>query len=338
MRLLFATMFGHLPEMVGGQQTTIDELAQALQRRGVDVAVLCASHEAAARGHACDYRIFRVADPASALAAVTAGFRPDAIVVQSGHGVVRLLVAALDTGVPTAVYLHNVEESELGGVLLPDPGIRYLANSSFTAARWHAAFGLDCVIVPPYVEPARYETATTRDRVLFVNPTVHKGVEHVFRLAAARSAIPFAIVESWALDPMWRRFCLERAARLANLEWLPVTDDMRALYARTRVLLMPSVWEEAYGRSVVEAQLSGIPALASTRGNLIDTVGPGGLTVDLHAPLDAWTAALDRLWTDEGGRLAAAARAHARRTEIDPQHILERFMAVVTRHIEGRGA
>jgi glycosyltransferase involved in cell wall biosynthesis len=338
MRLLFATTFGHLPELVGGLQTTTDELAHALQRRGIEVAVLCATLEpvsAAPRSdRVCAYQTVRVADPVGALPAVAAALQPDAIVVQTGPSLTKLMVAALDSGLPTAVYLHNVEHAELGGTLLPDPIILYLANSRFTAARWRAAFGIDSHVVPPYVEPDLYLTDTTRERILFINPTMQKGVELFFRIAAARPALPFAAVESWTLDSTWRRFCAERAARLGNIDWLLPTRDMRALYGRARLLLMPSLWEESYGRSVVEVQLSGIPVLASTRGNLIDTVGAGGITVDLHAPLDDWLVALDILWSAAAaeGACSAAARAHAGRAEAAPDVIVERFVDLLSRH------
>jgi glycosyltransferase involved in cell wall biosynthesis len=338
MRLLFATTLGHLPEMVGGMQTTTDQLACALLGRGVELAVLCTTRTPFAAAVATGYRTFRVADPTGALPAVAAGFRPDVVVVQSGPDLSRLLVAALGTALPVAVYLHNVEESELGGVLLPDPGILYVANSPFTAARWRAAFGLSCEVVPPCVEPARYLVDRTGDRILFTNPTVQKGVELFFRIAAARPGLGFTVVESWVLDPHWRRFCQERAARLGNVEWCAPSPDMRALYGRTRVLLMPSLWEEAYGRSVLEAQLSGIPALASTRGNLVETVGGGGLTVDPHAPLETWLRALEVLVEDRDGGFAAAARCHARRPDADPGRITDRFLMLMTGHARARPA
>jgi len=340
-RLLFATTFGHLPELVGGLQTTTDELARALQRRGVEVALLCRAdpNSLPPSADSCPYRVIRAPDPVAAVSGVAATLEPSAIVVQTGHNMVRQLVAALDSKRPVLVYLHNVEQAELGGVLLPDPEIAYLANSRFTAARWHAAYGLECDVVPPYVEPAAYVVETTRERILFVNPTMHKGVELFFQMARERPALPFDAVESWTLDPVWRRFCQERAERLGNVAWHAPQRDMRALYATTRVLLMPSLWEETYGRCVHEAQLSGIPVLASSRGNLVDTVGAGGLTVDLHAPLGAWLAALDALWQAGAGEgaLSAAARAHAARPEVDPAAVLDRFMAAVMRHVAACG-
>src|SRR2546421_11531145 len=77
MRLLFATTFGHLPELIGGLQTTTDELAHALQRRAIDVAVLCGAIEddaaAPVSDRVCGYQVVRAPDPAAAL---PAGFRP----------------------------------------------------------------------------------------------------------------------------------------------------------------------------------------------------------------------------------------------------------------------
>lgn len=70
------------------------------------------------------------------------------------------------------------------------------------------------------------------------------------------------------------------------------TRDMRAVYTRARTLLMPSLWEESYGRTVVEAQISGIPVVASKRGALPEVMGAGGLLVDAHAPISEWERAL----------------------------------------------
>src|SRR5262249_21620774 len=58
------------------------------------------------------------------------------------------------------------------------------------------------------------------------------------------------------------------------------TDDMRTVYCDTRILLVPSQWEdETWGRVVSEAQLSGIPVITSDRGGLPESVGPGGIVL-----------------------------------------------------------
>lgn len=341
MRVLFASVYPHLPEVIGGLQTTTDDLCAALIGMGAQVAVLCGLREHAAPGsHSrsqCDeqlgYPVFRVANPVHDLALLAASWNPSIIVVQSGTTLLPMVVSALETGKPTAVYLHNVETHQLGGTLVPDPAILYLSNSEFTAQRWRALCGISSIVVPPLVLPERYFVKARGNRVLFVNPTPIKGVQIMFALAAACPDIPFLVSESWGLDPHWRAYCLQRAASLPNIEWRAPTRDMRTVYAQTRTLLMPSLWEEAYGRTVVEAQINAIPVVASARGALPDTVGAGGILVDAHAPISQWEDALRLAYTPSPAfdQLSEHARHQAFHTAASPV-ILERFAAALAGH------
>jgi glycosyltransferase involved in cell wall biosynthesis len=341
MRVLFASVYPHLPDIVGGLQTTTDDLCTALVAMGAQAAVLCGlSEHGTTPGHAhsrrddtLGYPVFRVSNPTRHLAVLAASWDPSIIVVQSGTTLVPMLISALDTGKPTAVYLHNVETHQLGGTLVPDPSILYLANSEFTAQRWRALCGLHCVVAPPLVLPERYFVPQRGDRVLFVNPTQIKGVEIMFALAAACPDIPFLVTESWGLNPSWRAHCLQRARLLPNIEWQAPTRDMRTVYARARTLLMPSLWEEAYGRTVVEAQINGIPVVASNRGALPESVGAGGLLVEAHAPISDWEQALRQAYmpSDTYDALSAQARQQAYHSAASPI-LLSRFVSAIAAH------
>lgn len=314
MRVLFVSDHPHLPATKGGLQTTTHELCLAIAVAGAEAAVLCglsADHEAAAgqsvsSDSGLGYLCLRAPSAQQALPLVAAAWQPDVIVVQSGNTLARMVLASLDTGRPTAVYLHNVEVHRLGGTLIADPQLLYLANSHFTAQRWRALCGLPCAVVPPVIQADSYLAASRGDKVLFVNPVPVKGVELMFALAAACPDIAFLVVESWPIEPAWRDCCLRRAQALGNVEWMAPVDDMRPVYARCRLLLMPSVWEESFGRTAVEAQLNGMPVLASNRGALPEVVGGAGLVLEPHAPLAQWEQALRRLLTglDEFSRVA----------------------------------
>ncbi|QTN30089.1 glycosyltransferase [Rhodoferax sp. AJA081-3] len=342
MRVLFASVYPHLPEVIGGLQTTTDDLCTALIGMGAQVAVLCGLREHAVPGSStrsqCDeqlgYPVFRVANPIQDLALVAASWGPSIIVVQSGTTLLPMVVSALETGKATAVYLHNVETHQLGGTLVPDPTVLYLSNSEFTAQRWRVLCGINSVVVPPLVLPERYFVNNTQgDRVLFVNPTPIKGVEIMFALAAACPDIPFLVSESWGLDPQWRAYCLQRASNLPNIEWCTPTLDMRTVYVRARTLLMPSLWEESYGRTVVEAQINGIPVVASTRGALPYTMGLGGILVDAHAPISDWVQALRLAYMPSPAfdQLRERARHQAFQTAASPV-ILGRFVTALAGH------
>src|SRR5262249_51883689 len=82
--------------------------------------------------------------------------------------------------------------------------------------------------------------------------------------------------------------------RFAWHDNLPVADalDTRDLLARSRLVLVPSQWEEPFGRIAVEAMANGIPVLASWTGGLRETVGYTALAVRRFRDPDAWDAAL----------------------------------------------
>ncbi len=69
----------------------------------------------------------------------------------------------------------------------------------------------------------------------------------------------------------------EAGTQARNITTMSFTPDPRdfypALFANTKLLLMPSLWNESFGLVAVEAMLNGIPVLASNRGALPETIG-----------------------------------------------------------------
>lgn len=82
------------------------------------------------------------------------------------------------------------------------------------------------------------------------------------------------------------------------------------------VFVQPSIGEEAFGISVVEAMACGLPVLASDNGGMREIVLSGS-TGQLLPPgkVAAWRAALGHLLADDGARLAAGAAARSRATD-----------------------
>lgn len=277
---------------------------------GVEAAVVCCQLPSVApavrvvQDTSAGYRVMRCQAVAAEIFAIVAGFDPDVIVVQSGPGWVRLLAQCQASLRPVAMYLHNVEPALQGGVLVRDNDTLFIANSNFCAQRWHALAGINCCVATPLIDPDRYQVNGLDDanKVLFVNPVAIKGVERVIALVQACEDIIFLILESWQLETRQRTHYQQQLAHCSNAKWQTPMLDMRPVYAQTRVLLMPSVWEEAFGRTVVEAQLNGIPALASQRGGLPEAVGLGGLTLPLDADLDTWKQALYALYLPSAER------------------------------------
>jgi glycosyltransferase involved in cell wall biosynthesis len=192
-------------------------------------------------------------------------------------------------------------------------------------------------VVPPVFRRTDYATRVTGAMVTFINPVAVKGVDLALQIAALCPQIPFAFVRGWPLGVTQEARLKRKIRRLGNVVLLDRRTDMRTIYRDTRILLVPSQWEdETWGRVVSEAQFSGIPVVASDRGGLPEVVGPGGLILGHDAPAALWAEAVTRLWSDPPhyARLSQAALAHSTRSDLDPEkqvstliHTLQRFLS-----------
>ena len=159
-------------------------------------------------------------------------------------------------------------------------------------------------------------------------PGSDKGVDIVLGLARACPDIPFEMVRGWTLDARDEAALARGLEGLSNVTVLPPTNDMREVYARSRVVLAPSRWNEAFGRIAAEAHVNAIPVLASTRGGLPEAVGEGGRVVDPDGPISGWVTALRQLWDDPDAyaRASDAARVHAARPAMTPDLQIDAFL------------
>ena len=116
---------------------------------------------------------------------------------------------------------------------------------------------------------------------------------------------------------------------LPNVTWRKPTLDMSDIYGGTRIVLVPSQWEETWGRVVTEAHAAGIPVLARAYAGLPESVGPGGVLVEADAPIEAWIRALRQMWDDEAyyETLVARTREFSARAEATPAYLAGKLIA-----------
>lgn len=134
------------------------------------------------------------------------------------------------------------------------------------------AWGWDgpSIVVHPYIDPAEYAT-TPGDSVTLVNLAPHKGGELFGRLARVMPERPFLGVRGG--------YGAQQGVNGRNVTVLGQTANMRDdVYARTRVLLMPSEYE-TWGMVGVEAMASGIPVIAHPTPGLRESLAGAGIFV-----------------------------------------------------------
>ncbi|GAB4213036.1 MAG: hypothetical protein OHK0022_49610 [Roseiflexaceae bacterium] len=139
--------------------------------------------------------------------------------------------------------------------------------SEYVRAYLHRWAGLEAEVFrfPVYGDgPFPFLARFDQGAITMINPALIKGITITLELARLLPALPFAAVPTWATSPDDRA----ALAALPNMQILDPFEQIDELFARTRVLLVPSLWGESFGQIVVEAMLRGIPVLASRVGGL----------------------------------------------------------------------
>jgi len=222
-------------------------------------------------------------------------FAPDILFTYGGTPEdVRRRRRARRQGVRVVFGLRNFGYLQPGGL---DETDAVLAANQFVADRYREVLGIECSALPV---PLEMEDVLAPERqpifVTMINPSREKGLMVFARIAdevcRRRPTIAILVVESrgtagnLAAAGQAGGFDLLRHENILVTGTVPLPKD---IYAGTRVLLAPSVWDAA-GRVVAEAVVNGVPPIVSDRGGLAETANGGGFVVPIPAEVTVETA------------------------------------------------
>lgn len=204
-------------------------------------------------------------------------FHPDIVILSTDDRGQVLLETALEADVGRVVYLCRTTLALPFGpecafpsqekTALLERADAVVGVSEYVARYIREHSGISAVALPislleggPWRQVGRFEN----EFITLVNPCAVKGISIFLALADRFPGLRFAAVPTWGTTAEDR---LELSRR-SNVTLLDPVDDIEELLARTRVLLVPSLWAEARSRIVVEAMLRGVPVLASDAGGI----------------------------------------------------------------------
>lgn len=230
-------------------------------------------------------------------------YKPDLIMGYGGDMLsISVRAEARRRGIPYAYFLagsssdvYNLSECDL-----------VLTDSHATQDLYSKTLKLDTVPVGAFINPKTVvaDPASRQPQyVTFINPMAQKGISIFLRLAMmAKQQLPdvkFLVVNSrgnfksnvekvYELGPDGKtKNHTLREDMLDNVFVGDHTENVKDIYAVTRVLLAPSLGFETWGRVASEAILNGIPVLASKSGGLPEACGEKyGAGVCLDIPVE----------------------------------------------------
>jgi glycosyltransferase involved in cell wall biosynthesis len=243
-------------------------------------------------------------------------FKPDFLLTYGGLTAERSIhKLARRNGIPVVFYLANGLYKKTKTFTDVD---LILVSSKFLSEFYKERLGLQSQVLRTLIMKDRYLVTRHNPRfITFINPVPHKGLTLFAQLVLqALRQLPqakFLVVEgrwtqadiaragvkldripnvnpvrnsSGALNPagiiLKSNPAAEQRGIISNgVKVMPNQTDMKPVYEETKVLLFPSFWEEASGRTIVEAQLNGIPVMASQRGGILENLNGGGFLFDI---------------------------------------------------------
>jgi glycosyltransferase involved in cell wall biosynthesis len=250
-------------------------------------------------------------------------FGPDVLLTYGSHPVLlEALRCARARGVTTVFTLRNHGYDDRSYYENVD---HVFTTSPYLSSLYRQKIGLISTgIVSPIDGSEVLAPADSRTFVTFVNPSAHKGVGVFARLAdmlgSARPDIPILVVQSASSAGILNAIPGIDFAKYPQIMASPPLPRPADFFALTKLLLVPSLFDDPLGRVAAEAMINGIPPLVSNRGGLPETVAGAGRVLPVPERLtgktlevpDAeeirmWFDAVCELW-DDSAKYAAASR------------------------------
>lgn len=277
-------------------------------------------------------------------------YQPDLVMGYSGDLFTSVLwMEAQARGIPVVYALCNGLHAGYGF-----PGCDLVfTTSKATSQLYKERDDVDVEAVGNFIET---EMVVAKERtpkyITLINPSPQKGIAIFIKLVQAyhrkHPEQKFLVVKSLGnyqnilmhLRYNDKKKAMDIVTETAScIDVAEHTNDIRQVYALTKVLVAPSLWHESWGRVATEANFNGIPVLGTSGNGLKEAIGEvGGILLDapesckndsLCVPTDEeiapWVEALERLMTEDWSKQCQQS------AEINNiEHSVDRLLKLIT--------
>jgi glycosyltransferase involved in cell wall biosynthesis len=157
--------------------------------------------------------------------------------------------------------------------------------SDFLSDTISTTFGVESTTIPTMVDRSHVAANShTPTYVTMVNPrTELKGANIFVEIATQLSDVEFLVAGTFGSADNRRE-----VEKLSNVTYLGWVDDMKSVYERTSVLLVPSLVEEGGPRIICEAFANQIPVVGTNRGGVPEFIDDAGAVIQDPYDIDEW--------------------------------------------------
>ena len=139
---------------------------------------------------------------------------------------------------------------------------KVVCNSIFMQTKLFKLYGKNSEVIYPEVSITKDGFETSKEAIVFIGDSIIKGLNIVKDIAKKLPKHDFYIFGRNN----------HKEIRKKNIIYCPWENDILNIYKRAKLVIVPSQWEEAYGRVAKESILLDIPVLVSDIGGLKEAV------------------------------------------------------------------
>lgn len=213
--------------------------------------------------------------------------------------------------------VHFVHNSSPYPPVIANPHVWVVYNSEWIKKALN--YPNKSFVLRPPVDYRYYDVGETGEFITLINLDFNKGGGILTRIAEALPDKKFLAVKgSYSVDDKG-----QYDRQPPNVTVIENTPDILSVYKKTRVLIMPSLYE-SWGRTATEAMCSAIPVVCSRTEGLNENCGKAGLYVDDRDNIDQWVRWIKRL-DDKKFYNQVSHFSRERSRELDPLKALDDF-------------
>lgn len=164
-----------------------------------------------------------------------------------------------------------------------------VVNSKFMSKTLKQKYDVSVKVVYPKIDKNKFKQVLLDPKeqkyITFIGSgNSMKGSDIAHKIAKKMPEFPFLFIGQEA-----------GTSKSGNITYEGWKKDTLDIYKRTKILIVPSRWQEAYGRVVKEAQLMGIPVISSDRGGLVEANDNKDNIISNVDSVDLWVDKLESI-------------------------------------------
>lgn len=316
--LFVAYVHAYVPTHNAGAETTLHDILKAFVRAGHE-AVVVLKERPNLRGKEFEYQGVKVVQAADKRTILHYLPRADAVFTHF-ECAPRASLLAQKFKKPLIHLVHN-DYDIIKRQIAHGTDVAIL-NTDWLADKYKDLEVMKFIVHPP-INPEDYKTERGK-KVTLVNLWDKKGHETFYELARRMPEVEFLGVKGG--------YGFQNILELPNVEIMENTPNMKEVYSKTKVILMPSEYE-SYGRVAVEASASSIPAVVTPTQGLREALGDAALYAP-YKDMDAWEKALRSILSPRKfGAMAKLALANSEASYARTERELDRLVLGIQQYI-----